>query len=178
MLFKSKREKEILQKQKEIEQTLEEIKAEKALLIKEKEELLNIKQMMENTQNPDRIDISDVYVWRFDGIYSLVRLKEEKKPGTNAFGAEVEGYESTLTDIFTNKIIYKKFSTNKIDVHEIVEIKDGQTFQAFFKSIYYYDRNLLVYVDKKVPKYVLHQLYYKLNNIDISELVINKSLIK
>ncbi len=155
-------------KQKELERTLADIKLEKELLEKEKEQLLKIKQMMENTNNHDVIDISDVYVWIENGIHCLVRLAVENITGENKYGTIINEYKSTLTDIFTGKVIYEKNSTEKIDDLEKIDY-NGRTRLASFMNIFNVERELLIYIDKQVPKYILQQLFYRLNNIDISE---------
>jgi hypothetical protein len=53
MFFKNKRLKEI------------------EMLQKEKQELLEIKEKMLNTNNPDFIDISNVYIWKVNGIKNI-----------------------------------------------------------------------------------------------------------
>ena len=60
MFFKNKRLKEI------------------EMLQKEKQELLEIKEKMLNTNNPDFIDISNVYIWKVNGIKNIEWLKEKK----------------------------------------------------------------------------------------------------
>ena len=39
------------------------------------------------------------------------------------------------------------------------------THYAFFEPIFKEAKDLLIYVDKKVPRYVLYQHYYRLNNL-------------
>lgn len=41
-----------------------------------------------------------------------------------------------------------------------------------FFQLYRADKNLLAYTDKKVPLYVIQQLYYKLNNVDVKTYVL------
>ena len=173
MFFKDKREKEILKQQKELEKKLDEIKKEKEALQKEREQLLKIQEMMKNTNNIETIDISNVYVWRKKNVYYLVNLKEEKAIEKGNSEIEYHGYKATLTDIFSEKIVYEKFSSYKIEkMQEIVEL--GELYNTYLTPIYEFDRNLLVYADKKVPKHVLLQLYYNLNNIDLTEPTLKK----
>lgn len=136
-------------------------------LEKEKQELLFIKQQLEEVT--PKIDISDIYVWEENGIYNIVQLNIQKCHGINPFGQEVDGYISTLIDVFSNKIVYEKSSTNTIKSKELIydrkKVKDS--YYAYFYPVYQADRNLLAYADKKVPLYVLQQLYYRLNHINI-----------
>lgn len=159
---------------KQLTQKIEEMKIAKQELQKEKEELLKIKEMMENTNNPDYIDISDIHVWCDKGIYYLVRMEVKNITGRSSrIIGTVNGYHSILIDIFTNKIVYEKKSINKISSHEIIE--DGTIrYYAHLSSIYDQEHNLLAYADKKVPRYILQQIYYRLNNVDLSDKILTK----
>ena len=151
-MFGRKKEIEINIKLKEIE--------------KEKEELIKIKELLDN-QSP-KIDISDIYVWEVDGISYIVKscVKPIRMACMLSCGRMVNGFHSQLIDIFNNKIVYEKQSLNKIDYREFITEK--QDF-ALLTPINEADKSLLVYVDKMVPLYVLQQTYYKLNNIDVTK---------
>ena len=138
-----------------------------------KQELEFIKNQLEETS--PKIDITNVYVFEKNGIYSFVRLQVEKIEGLWLNTFQVEGYLSTLTDIFSNQIIFEKCARNHIDKKEII-IDNNQTISwASIKPIYEIEHNLLAYIDKKVPQYVLQQLYYKLNNIDLNCPILKKT---
>lgn len=141
---------------------LKQIKAEKQKLEELKAELLFIKKNLEDTT--PKIDSSDLYVWRENGLSSIVKLTIKNFRGKNGYGIEKDGYESTLTDIFTNKIIYTKRS---IELITPVQLVNGH--YAYLTPIYRFDNNILAYSDKMVPMYVLQQLYYELNGVNISE---------
>ena len=151
--------------EKRIENKLLEIK-------REKEELLKIKEILEETT--PTVDISNVYVWEYNGISYIVRYYVKPIVGNVLGGAGSirNGFESTLIDIFSENTIYKKYSTGLIQERELVKNVDGtySNKHARFNYITEIDRRLLAYPDKKVPKYILQQDYYALNNIDISKI--------
>lgn len=149
---------------------LKRIEEEKKKLEKLKTELLFIKNNLEDKMS--KIDVSDLYVWRENGLSSIVKLTVKNFRGFNGYGKEKNGFESTLTDIFTNKIIYTKRS---IELINPVQLVNGH--YAYLNPIYKFDNNILAYADKKVPLYVLQQLYYRLNGVNINE-HINKYKIK
>lgn len=159
-----------------IKKRLKQIEEEKEYLKKEKEELLFIKEQLENTT--PKIDISNVFVWNDKNTYSIVRLDVQNIRGKTlgGFGEEVDGFYSTLTDIFTNQIIYEKSSTCKIQSKEriVFSIHNKDNYYAYLYPIYRFDNNLLAFVDKKVPLYILQQLYYELNNIDVNAYTLKK----
>ena len=155
---------------REMENKLLEIK-------REKEELLKIKELLEDTT--PKVDISNVYVWECDGISSIVRYYVKPIVGNALSGAGPikNGFESTLIDIFSEQIVYKKCSTQLIEERELVKDVAGKYTNKYarFNYILDVDKRLLVYPDKKVPKYILQQDYYLLNNIDITKLkILNK----
>lgn len=136
---------------------------------KEKQELLFIKQQLEDIT--PKVDISNIYVWQAKGIYNIVKLDIQRIRGIGAFtgGKEVDGYESTLVDIFSNNVIYQKVSMEKIKrVEYIAGERREKGYEAILMPLHEIDKNILAYTDKKVPLYVLQQLYYKINNIDIN----------
>ena len=145
---------------KEIEENLKKIE-------KEKHELLFIKEILENSL--PKIDVTDLYVWEENGIYSIVKLEVKNIIAKDCFDILNNGFESTLIDIFTNKIVYKKTAIDKINRKQFIA---GETLYeghyAYLYPLYDADRNILAFVDKMVPQYVLQQLYYKLNNIDVN----------
>jgi len=155
---------------KEVEENLKKVK-------EEKQELLKLKEILEN--NYPKINISDLYVFSVDGINYIVKMQIVEEIGESKYyGIEVIGHRSTLIDIFSNKIIYEKFSISLIDREEKLQNK----YKFFMKDDYGYltpiieiEKELLIYADRLVPTYVLWQLYYKLNNIDLnSNLLIKK----
>ena len=145
-------------KLKELDLKLEEIK-------KEKEELLKIKEVLEDINL--KIDISDVYVLEMKGIYYLVYKQEKEIVGINYLKGSCNGYESTLIDIFSKKVILKRDSIKKIHRNDVMcdDINDfGGRYSIELIPICELEPSLLVYPNKQVPEYILIQLYYKLNN--------------
>lgn len=157
---------------KELKQ-LEEVRKQ---LENEKQELLFIKEQLGNST--PKVDTSNIYIWEDNGLYSIVKLNVTKYRGYNwgGLGKEVDGYHSTLTNIFTNEVIFEKNSMNKIESEELIR-KDSleNSYFAHFFPIYAADRSILAYADKKVPMYVLQQLYYKLNNVNVNAQVLKKT---
>lgn len=149
-----------------------EIKEKEEYLEKLKKELLFIKQNLEDTT--PKIDISDLYIWSENGLNSIVRLNVKKIHGRTIFGDE-DGYESTLVDIFSNKIIYTKSSVDLITSKQWVDKSYKEGYYAYLTPLHKFDNNILAYADKKVPLYVLQQLYYKLNNVDINGCVLKNN---
>ena len=155
---------------------LKQIKKEKEELFLIKEELLFIKEQLED--GTPKVDISNVYVWKDNGLYSIVKLNVEKFRGATwgGLGRERNGFRSTLVDIFTGKTIYTKCSLELIKSEEWINygslVTDG--YYAHLIPIYKIDNNILAYADKKVPLYVLQQLYYKLNNVDVNAKILKK----
>lgn len=161
MFFKNKRLKEI------------------EMLQKEKQELLEIKEKMLNTNNPDFIDISNVYIWKVNGIKNIVWLKERKIIGRmlQGLGPETSGYETSLIDVFNEKIIYNVSKTTKLERSTLL----STSFETGEKSVYgelypiwEEEKDLLEYPDKKVPRYIMYKIFYKINNIDITNSKLEK----
>ena len=144
---------------------LMEIKEARNELENEKKELLFIKKLLED-QTP-KIDISNVFVWYDNGLYSLVRLEVKKIKGKNCFGNIEDGYESNLIDIFSNCLVYRKTAVDTINSKEYVSTGEGGRYANLY-PIHKFYTDILVYADKKVPLYVLQQLYYRLNNVDVN----------
>ena len=151
---------------------LKQIEEEKNYLETLKNELLFIKQNLEDTTL--KIDISDLYIWSENGLNSIVRLNVKKIHGRSIFGQE-DGYESTLVDIFSNKTIYTKCSVDLITSKQWVDKSYKEGYYAYLTPLHKFDNNILAYADKKVPLYVLQQLYYKLNNVDINGCVLKNN---
>lgn len=155
---------------------LKQIETEKQQLEAIKQELLFIKENLEDTT--PKIDISDLYIWNENGLYSIVKLNVENFRGATwgGLGRERNGFKSTLVDIFTNQTIYIKQSLELINSKQWVNrgnsVEDG--YYAYLTPIYKFDNNILAYADKKVPLYVLQQLYYKLNDVNINAYVLKK----
>ena len=156
-------------------QQLEQIEQSRKQLESEKQELLFIKEQLENST--PKVDVSNIYVWKDKGLCSIVRLDVEKFRGRNwgGIGQVVDGYLSTLTDIFSGNIIYQRSATEIIQRKQYIRGKtlaDG--YDAYLLPLHEVDNNLLAYTDKKVPLYVLQQLYYRLNNVDVKKYVLKK----
>ena len=159
---------------KRLEQ-LEQIETARKQLELEKQELLFIKEQLENST--PKVDVSDMYVWKDKGLCSIVRLDVKKFRGRNwgGIGQEVDGYLSTLTDIFSGNIVYQRSATEIIQRKQYIRGKNfGEGYDAYLLPLHEVDNNLLAYIDKKVPLYVLQQLYYRLNNVDVKEYVLKK----
>lgn len=156
-MFISKKQKRYLN---EVQQTLEQIQ-------KEKKELELIKALL--TDNSPKIDISNIYTFQMKGIYYIVE-KNKTPQYIPVNSKKVFRYQITLKDIFTNKILYDKIHSTRVE---------DNTIQLFSPHVGYYtthihpitsfDKSLLVFADKQVPLCILQQMYYKLNNIDITE---------
>ena len=125
---------------KEIENKLLEIK-------REKEELLKIKELLEDKTS--KVDISNIYVWKVDGISYLVRYYVKPIVGNLLGGAGRvgNGFESTLIDIFSEQIVYTKCSRELIKERELVKDRSGKYTNRYasFNHILDIDRELLVY---------------------------------
>lgn len=155
---------------------LKEIEIQKQELEYEKQQLLFIKQQLE--ESSPKVDITDVYIFEKKGIYSLVKLHIKNIVGNCLGGAGilVNGYQSTLVDLFSNEIVFEKCSVNHISEDEIVK-PDGfmeEKYHVYIYPLYKFDHNLLAYPDKKVPLYVLQQLYYNINNVNLNSPVLKK----
>ena len=143
---------------KRLEQ-LEQIETARKQLELEKQELLFIKEQLENST--PKVDVSDMYVWKDKGLCSIVRLDVKKFRGRNwgGIGQEVDGYLSTLTDIFSGNIVYQRSATEIIQRKQYIRGKNfGEGYDAYLLPLHEVDNNLLAYIDKKVPLYVLQQL--------------------
>lgn len=162
-------------KRKELENEKQKLTELRQQIEIEKQELLFIKEQLEDKTN--KVDISNIYVWQDKGLYSIVSLNVQDFVGRKwcGLGETVNAYESTLVDIFSNNIVYKKCSTEKIQSKEyIIGESYRDHYYAYLLPLYSVDKNLLAYTDKKVPLYVLQQLYYRLNNVDINAYALKK----
>lgn len=168
-MFKFRRQKNELELKKE---ELEKLKQD---LMKEINELSFIKNELNKTQPV--IDITNVYIWYDDeiGIYNIVRYDVRPIVAKNIFDKLANGYESTLVDIFSNNILYHKLSMTRINYKEsVLDDKSYKTHNAYLIPISKVDKNVLAFVDNKVPLYVLQQLYYKLNKVDVKAYILKK----
>lgn len=158
---------------------LQQLEKEKEEIIKEKNELLRIKQIME--ENTPKININEVYDFYLDGYHTFVKQEVINITGKTLGGAPTKGYQITLRNIFDNTIVYEASQKSKLNRKEYIEfyIRNSNDKYAYIIPIHELDKNLLAYTDKQVPQYVLQQLYYRLNNVDInSPLLTQKQLIK
>ena len=154
-------------KQKELKEKEEELK-------EMKEQLLFIEQNMKDTSS--KIDISNVYVWCYNGIYSLVYINEKKIVGEDIARTLRDGYKSTVTDVFSGKVIYEKSSISKIESPEIIfDSFSNMSNYAYIYTLYHFDKDLLAFTDNKVPEYILKQLLFKLNNVDVKKYILNNN---
>jgi len=160
-----KKQKLILEKNKKV---LEENNKVLENIQKEKEELLEIKRMLED--NSEKVNITNVFLLNRNGHYNFVELKSEKiqGPTNRSRGKIVVGYHSELIDIFSRVIIYEKNSVKPIQSEEYMADRYGDCYIAYLYPVTMVDKNLLKYVDNMVPKIVLQRLFYKVNNIDIT----------
>ena len=156
--------------------SLKEIEEKISQLKKEKQELLKIKEILEDKTS--KIDIKDVYIFSVDGINYIVRLQVDKRPGKNYFGIPGFGNYSKVIDIFSNKIIYEKFSYKLIEREEYIGDRKNDFYlkdnYAYLKPIVEVDTDLLAYPNLLVPEYVLINLYYKLNKVDVNSDILTR----
>ena len=135
---------------------LEKIKTE---IIKEKKELEAIKMFLEDKS--EKIDISNVYVFTYGGISYICELESNYK---------LSCYCNVFKDVFSKEKLFKVFSTNRLQNKVLMinsEYYNGKDKYAYVKPILDENHDLLKYVDRQVPSYVLQQYLYKLNNIYI-----------
>jgi len=147
-------------KLKKRQKELEIIKKE---IIKAKNELEAIKQLLE--EKCEKIDISNTYIFTYGGLSYLVNLET------------IDSVHYNLRDIFNNQIIFNIISRGGNE--RKIYMRSNQNFngQDEYADIYPIledNPDLLIYVDRQVPEYVLQQYLYKLNNIDITNHVKSK----
>ena len=118
MFESKKRLKQIEEEKQQLEATRQQLEKMKQQIEIEKQELIFIKEQLEDST--PKVDISDLYIWKDKGISSIVRLEVEKIDGQNYRGRNVSGYQSTLIDIFTGKIVYQKNSTRMMEKKEVM----------------------------------------------------------
>ncbi len=139
-----------------------------------KKELNYIKEQM--GEKNKLIDINNLYVWECNGKFNIVNLDIKEIYGRTWIGAEVKAYKSTLKDIFTNEVIYILRNTRKIRSRE--KINDGNKQHiAYLKPICKVNKKLKLYPNKKVPLYILQEMYNQINNVDNKEIILKKNKI-
>ena len=73
------------------------------------------------------------------------------------------------------KVIYQRSATETIQRKEYISgktLRDG--YYAFLIPLHEVDNNLLAYTNKQIPIYILQQLYYKLNNVNVNALTLTQ----
>lgn len=155
---------------------LKKIEEERKKINEEKEELLKLKEFMSNSY--PNIDISYVYVCKENDMYHIGKLYEKKIRGRlyNGKGPIADGYETTLVDVFNRKVIFSKCQRDRIE-RKICIFEDDtlkKYHYVYLTPICEIEPNLLAFLDKKVPLYVLQNLYYKLNNINLNSKIFDK----
>lgn len=155
---------------------LQEIENAKKELEYQKQELQFIKDQMTDTS--PKVDITCVHVVKKHGIEYLAKLFIESCTGKNGLGVTVSGYKSTLVDIFSNQVIHEKTSIYHLQREEEVFIDSRNCRESYFITctpICEVIPELLAYPDKQVPKYVLQQAYYRLNNVNVNSKILSKA---
>mgnify|MGYP003502473020 CR=1 FL=1 len=84
------------------------------------------------------------------------------------FNKKIKGYKTTLINIFDNSIVHQKKSTYELFREENIFDDDNKSHPITCYPIYEVEPSLLAYADKKVPMYVLEQIYFRLNNINVN----------
>ena len=140
-----------------------ELEIMKKEIIKAKNELEAIKQLLEDKSK--KIDISNTYIFTYGGLSYLVNLET------------IDSVHYNLRDIFNNQIIFNIISRGGNERQ--IYMRSNQNFngQDEYADIYPIledNPDLLIYVDRQVPEYVLQQYLYKLNNINITNYVKSK----
>lgn len=149
------------EKQKELENILDSRLND---IKREKEELQNLREILNNTK--DLVDITNVYVFEHDSFKNIVDLKEINL-GTANLAVKVD--------------LYDIFSKNKIDTFlgkRIGQIENYGIKEDYGKitKIEKVEPALLAYPSKLVPKSLLQEIYYNVNNIDISAPILRKRI--
>jgi len=154
---------------------LQEIENAKKELEYQKQELQFIKDQLEDTS--PKVDITGVNIVKKNGIKYLAHAFSEPCTGRNGLGVAVKGYESTLVDIFSNQVIHKKTSIYPLQRKEEVFIDTGNYKESYVITctpICEVVPELLAYPNKQVPEYVLQQVYYRLNNVNVKSKILQK----
>lgn len=151
-MFNNKRElKKIAEEKRELETLRKEIE-------RQKQELLKIKEILDS--NSTKIDITDVYMLTLNNVKYFVRINSKKIIAYSPFFEKnIPANNIQLYDIFSNNCILEKTSLDSID-----EMLKNIDLQRIWEA----KKELLIYVDKMVPDYILHQLFCKLNNLNLS----------
>lgn len=151
-MFNNKRKlKKIAEEKRELENLRKEIE-------RQKQELLKIKEILD--ENSTKIDITNVYMLTLNNVKYFVRINSKKIIAYSPFFEKnIPANNIQLYDIFSNNCIFEKTSLDSFE-KIINNIK--------LKRIWEVNKSLLIYIDKMVPDYVLHQLFCNLNNIDLA----------
>lgn len=162
---------------KNIDNEKRQLEAQRQLLSREKEELLFIKNQLEDIS--PKVDITNTYIFEEYGIKHIVNLSIREFFGKDGFGRQCKGYESTVIDIFTGNIIYQQSKTEPLKrenkIYDEINFFDSTWHYIYCYPICEVEKNLMAYTDKKVPVYVLQQLYYKLNNVNVNANILKKN---
>lgn len=122
----------------------------------EKNELKNIRSLMD--EEASLIDITTVYIVEIDNIKYLAYLE---KPLSKV---------CLFKDIFSNEDIWKGIGSNLDEALNRSHSKP--TSVARLKDV---EPVVLAYPNNLVPDYVLKQIYYSLNNVDLNNPILKKA---
>lgn len=161
-------------------------------LEQEKQELLNLKSKVEEEISllekmkelleieGEKIDISSVYLYECGNDKKIVKLKVTAGIGDTITKKNVRIYDSKLIDIFSGFVIFNMCSAELISRSEPMWLNRAKTTKArsldevcTITPICEIEPNLNAYVNGYVPLYVLQRLYYKLNNVDLKDDILN-----
>lgn len=155
---------------------LKKIEDEKQRLLLLKEQLSHIKEYLDD--NSPRVDISNVCVLFKDDVYYIVKRYDENITGMCAsVGRNIQGYKTTFIDIFSNNIVYEWKNQRKMNQTALVGVGEfGCTHVCEVRifSLENCERGVLAFPDKKVPLYVLEQIYYNINGVNLSAPILRK----
>ena len=111
-------------------------------------------------------------------MYYFVRLEVTNYTGKvwNSYKPVVNGYKSTLIDIFTNRIIHQEISGsgNIASKHYVAANSISDAYYVYFYPLHCVDKSLLAYDNNMVPYDVLKRLYFKLNQVETKTLKLGK----
>ena len=162
----------------ELEQQKAEIRREKAEISREKAELQFIKEQLEDTS--PKVDITYVHVFQKYGINYLATLYIEPISGTNWMNQPTKGYHSYLVDIFSNEVLFDQNNINPLHRKETIyanPLHSSESYDITCTPICEVVPELLAYPNKQVPAYVLQQVYYKLNSVNVNSKTLRKEKI-
>lgn len=130
---------------------------------KEKEDLIKLKELL--NQEGMLIDITDVYVYEpnDDNVKYLVKLEDRHYLKTSNY------FTSHLIDIFSNNELYKE-----VCKFDSIKIKGMNKLFGKIIPLHKYEPAILAYPDKLVPEYILRQIYYNINNINLDAPILRK----